>query len=542
MKASRKIIGSDIGFRDYTKSASGFINDFTGNDYVRPQFVRITDHDAWQFYKSNEWINATINRIVEACTKLKPKITLKDKSKKARPRHEHAIEMIQSFFDRPNGNKETMKELRTKFLRDLLVYGRGSMEKVHVGRVLNELYTIKADTLFMIADANGTLPDHKAYKQTLRNGSASRGSESIFFDKNEVILKVLRPSSETIYGEKPMDSLANTVASDILRATYNSNFFINGGEASGILSLEGMPKSELQKFKQNWKDNHVGVSKSHRLIAVNTKLNYARMAITNRDMEFTSYGKELRNKIFAVFGMQPVIMGLSDDTTSKVDPDQQNQNWKDYCLKPLLMLEAEAYQNEVLYDGFGLDEYEITFPGIDMVDMDAQSLMDERDIKNGVLTINEVRISRGKPVVPWGDTPMSILPGGNQVDPVTGQIIPPSQQENNTNKPTNSAKKPAKKPTGKKGIDCEDGHNVRFLEEQILRSFSICDTIRNMTADKVVELSALGDFKLHPKEESVIEGNIGQLVERYKADETIDYRKLSTDISNIVESTLGEQG
>ena len=536
MNVSRKIISSEIGLKDYSKSASGFINDFTGNAYVTPNFIRITDADALQFYKANEWINATVNKIIESCVKLNPKVVLKDKSSKPKPRHERTIEFINDFFESPNTNKESFRELRIKFLKDMLVYGRGTIEKVFKGTVLNELYSLKADTMTVMLDDNGMIAELKAYKQRVNN---KKKLSEIFFNKNEVIFKVFRPTTESIYGEKPLDTLANAVASDILRATYNSNFFVNGGEASGILSLEGMPKSELQKFRQYWKDNHVGVNKAHRMIAVNTKLNYARMAITNRDMEFTSYGRELRNKIFAVYGMQPVIMGLSDDTTSKIDPDKQNVNYKEYCLTPILMIEAETYLKEILKNGFGLDEYEIIFPGIDTVERDAQSLMDERDIKNGVLTINEVRVSRGMPEVPWGDTPMSVLPGGNQVDPDTGRIVPPSQQGNGT--ATAKPKPTAKKPKPKKHLlveDCDIEYGMVY--DRVMKAMTVCDTLKNINAEKVLEMISISDLKFAPADEAMFEGSIKMLVERYKANETIDYTKLSADVLDVVTKTLGD--
>lgn len=422
----RKIVSKDtIGVKDYKKSSSGFIYDTSLNGYVSPQYVKISDHEAEKFYRGNEWVNAVVNRLVDDCTKIPPKITLIDKTKELKPRHQRQIEFVYNFFLRPNPNKESFSQIREKFIKDMLVVGRGTDEKVlDENDILKEIYALKASTMDIMTNKHGMIPDTNAFVQKAKDGKDQK------WDKNEIIWTVFRPVSGTAYGEKPLDTLANAVASDILRATYNSNFFLNSAEAGGVLSLEGMSKAELKKFRQYWTTNHKGVNKAHKMVAVNVPIKHITNTITNRDMQFSEYGNELMMKIFAVYSMQPFIMGVINETTGKLNSKEQTQVYKDSALKPILRKEAYTYTTEILHDGFNMHEFQVEFEGVDLADAVTQSEIDRMDINSGILVINEVRSRRGLQPVPWGNTPISVMPGGGQIDPETGLLVPPSEQGN----------------------------------------------------------------------------------------------------------------
>lgn len=413
-------------------SSGGFVSDFIEGNYLRPQLIRLTDDEALQFYRHNEWVNSTVNRITNDCVRISPDIVPKDRARPITGRLRDRIFTVRKFIDDPNGNKESFADIRSKTIRDLLIFGRGAQEKVKIGNRIKELFSIPGRKVKINADVHGNLAQTKTYKledervkSKVTNNSNSRTFPTVFFDIDEIIFMVLEPRSDTLYGDKPLDTLANTVASDILRATYNTNFFINGAEARGILSLEKMGRTELKKFRQMWQASHKGVANAHRVTAVNVPVNYVRMALTNQDMQFDSYGRELRQKIFAVYHMQPIIMGIVDDSGTRAQPEAQIQAYKDGAIRPILTLESYTYTKEIIQDGFGFNDIEMTFGSLDLLDAKAQSDIDRQDSQMGIITINEIRLRRGMPSVPWGDTPVSIVPGGGQVDGA-GRLVPPS--------------------------------------------------------------------------------------------------------------------
>lgn len=421
------------------KNSAGFVEDLSYGETLRPALVTVSDADSWRFYKGNDWIFSTVNRIVHDCVKVKPKIVPKDKTRKVKGRIAARIKEVSNFLENPNSNKEHFFELREKSIRDMLVYGRSTMEKVLSSstRKLVELYAQTPKYITIAADGHGNVPTKRAYKLE----PPGRSNESIqWYDIDEMIFMTLLPVSTSVYGLKIMDSIANSVAADILRSVYNAKFFVNGAEAAGIIGLEGMSKTELNRFRSYWKENFKGANKAHKTAAVNVPVKYVRMALTNRDLQFKEYGVELRTKIFSAYNMQPFIMGIIDATTGKLNSVQQVESYKDGAIRPILTREEHYYTEEIIKMGFGYTDIVMEFPDIDLADIEKQSTIDSNDLKSGVIVINEIRRRRGLAEVPWGNTPLSMAPGGGQVDPTTGTVIPPSIQENG------GAPKPKPKP------------------------------------------------------------------------------------------------
>jgi HK97 family phage portal protein len=440
------------------KASRGFITDFTGpGGFSNVQDLKLTDAQAIQMWKCNPWLNSTVNRIVADICKIPPIVRPRD-NQIPTERQVRRINKVRALLDNPNENDESFSDIREKVLRDLLNIGRGAMEKVfgEDGTAdegnLTELYALAARNLRIRSDEYGNIPMNRAYKLSRFNGTSlnqstdsgsTRGTKDEFFDRDEVIFLVYQPVSWSLYGHKPMDTLANTVASDILRAMYNSVFFTNNGEASGILSVQGMSKAELKKLKQYFQARHKGASNAHRMLAVNVPIQWVQQAVTNRDMQFQEYGVELRQKIFAVYGMQPLVMGVLDSSTGRLNSEQQTQAYKDGALKPILRKESYYYTQEIIWNGFGFNDLEMVFPDVELLDTKTQSELDSKDTQAAILTINEVRARRNLPPVTWGDAPIMLLPGGGQINPDTGKVEMPNNTEGD--KKPKPEKKPAKK-------------------------------------------------------------------------------------------------
>ena len=513
----RKIVGNTISKRNYSKSARGFTGTYFGNQFVKPEFVKISDEDAIAFADGNEWVGAVVDRIIADCTKIKPSIALKDKTVEMKPRHKRQIDKAKAFFDKPNNNEESFINIRKKFIWDLLVLNRGYIEKVKDDGNLYEIYNLPAQEMYSKTDRHGAFPENNAFEQK------SGGNKSVKFDRDEIIFDVLRPRSGKLSGAKPLDILANAVATDILRAVYNSNYFINGGEASGILGLEGMSRKQLKRFRQYWKDNHVGAKKAHKMMAVNVPIKYSRMALSNRDMEFGEYGKELRNKVFAVFKMQPLIMGVVDGSTGKLNSEQQNDLYKTGALYPILAVEKHAYTNDILADGFDMNEFEVKFEGVNLKNAKTQTDIDNTNLSNGSITINEVRGTRGMPDVPWGHTPICTMPGGQQVDPDTGLLITPSDDDNSGSQDNGDDK------------DSEDKKLFVFAEDVVFAFGKLYGKYGTKKAlDMVPQIIEINKYADTIKDEAYCEGIFRDMYERYIDEKCVDISELSSWLSKRI--------
>jgi len=412
-----------------TKEASGFIEDIIFGDILTSAFERISDQDAFDLYKSNEWVGNTVNRIVRDCVKNEPVVVPIRKTNKVSKRQEGRIRKVQDFLWNPNKGKESFKEIREKLIRDELIYGRGGIEKVvdKDSRKLLEIYSVSGKDIRVMADKKGNLPPTKTYRLTKHPFSNSKtdNENTIWFDFDELIFVVLNPISRSLYGIKILDNIAFAVGVDILRSNYNGNFFVNGAEASGIISVPDLNKRAFRAFTSKWKTGHKGAAKSHRLAFTNSQVKFERMSLSNRDMEFGEYGKELRDKIFSGYGMQPVVMGIVDSTTGKLNSKEQINLYKEGGLRPVLEKEAYYYTLEILHMGFNMRDLKVTFPSIELADIETQTGIETQRLTAGTTYINEVRANHNEPPVDWGDRPVVLQPGGGQVNP-GGTLVPPS--------------------------------------------------------------------------------------------------------------------
>lgn len=400
--------------------------------------VKLQDDECYALYRASDWVRACIEKIIQTCTTYELKVVPKDKSKKG---GKSRIAKVQKFFDKPNKNKEGFFELRKKVLLDLLVINRAAIEKVwnNAHTRLLEVYSYEASNI-RVKSKDGVLLENNTYVIKMKDGTQKT------FDIDEMIYMVLCPTSNSWYGVKLLETLCDSIATDLLRNTYNSANFVNRGESSGILNINGLGRQDLRRFRADWEAKHKGASNAHRLAVVAAeKVEYTKMALTNKDLEFSEYGREILQKIFAVFGVMPYMMGLSFGQGAGIDPEKQIEVFHDGIIKSLLKLEAYYYTNEIIRDGFGYDDLTVEFPEASLRDKKKEADVDGVDIKNGVMTINERRAKLQMPPVPWGDTPISLDPGGPQVDPNTGKLRPPSQQSGNATNPPKPQAKPAPK-------------------------------------------------------------------------------------------------
>ena len=407
------------------KQATGFIDDVSMGDIFAPVMERITDDDAWSLYLINDWVASTVNRLVTDATKNRPVVSPIDTSVTIKPgsRLKRRIESANKFLFNPNDNKESFTTLRKKALTDLLVFGRGAHEK-NVDddtRKLEQLWSIKSRDLRINSDSHGNMPATDAYQLRPSGRRSNQKKEPIDFDIDEIIFMVRNPISSSHYGIKTLDFLAFSVSVDILRNTWNGNQFVNGAQPAALVSLLDMNKRDMRKFRADWR-KFKGANNAHKTAFVNTKIGYQALSLSSKDMEFSEYGRELRDKIFAAYGVQPMVMGITD-SSSRLNASQQMELYKENGVKPLLDIESDFYTREILHMGLGFRDLEITFPSIDIADNLTQSMIDGRNLQNAKVTVNELRRRDGEQDVAWGNAPVIILPGGGQIDPNTGQIV-----------------------------------------------------------------------------------------------------------------------
>jgi len=371
------------------KSSHALIDDMPDHKkQYRDREISISYEDMWKMYLRNEWIRACVDKITKAVTSTKLYAVARNESDVESPQVKEHIQTIQNLIDDPNTGLESFSDIRREILRDILIYDAGAMEIVYDDKgEVAELYSLSGSRVRLIVDEHGNFYDeNQAY--FLKPYDEFK-QKPVIFARNELIYFVSNPKSGSVYGLSPLESLYYAVLNDLNASKYNSDFFSNNAEASGILGLEGLNWTEMLKFKNYWKREIEG--KSHKVAMVNGRPTWTPMNMSNRDMQFLEYQRWLLCKIMAVYGMQPVVLGVIDPTTGKLNSAEQMEAFKNDTLKPLLSMECYQLTKVLVQQGFGFDDVIIESESVDITDEVSSTSIAVNLVGSGIITVNEAR-------------------------------------------------------------------------------------------------------------------------------------------------------
>lgn len=367
--------------------------------------------------------------------------------------NESHIEELTQFLMKPNRNKETLTDIMRQWARDLLEIDAAILVKVFTSdsyegeydserkeyikksatitlekktergikkvkksfhplkprgqRKLVEIYCRDAATFLPQGSWTGIIERWFQYswKMPLR--------EPLMFDRDEIVYTVRNPRSYSFYGWSPIQAIEDIVITLKSQLTYFEGFFRENGIPSGVLSILDTNTEELKRLKDYWRKEMTG--RRHNIPFIGRKVEYVPMSITSRDMEVLSTQQWFMKLVMAHYNLNIPILSLRGEAP-RAGTEAMIQREMFKAVKPLLDLFQYEINAEVLSE-FGYDDVEFKFEAYD-VDYDRKiKEIEWNDLRNGVLTVNEVRKKRGLDDVEWGDYPFNINAGISPFQP-----------------------------------------------------------------------------------------------------------------------------
>lgn len=244
---------------------------------------------------------------------------------------------------------------------------------------------------------------------------------------------------------------ARDVAEMILNSDrYNAAFIKNGATAGGFLTSDKTILEPIKKLiLEVWNKLHRGPKNVNKVAILDGGLKWEGTSVTHNDMQFTELQKTTIRSLLAAFRIQPVMLGIHDDSNYSNAKEQRRAFWVDSMIPRLRKIESTL--NESLAPLFGKDIYvEHDLNGVEDLQED-QKTKAERDqiyVVAGIKTINEVREELGLDAVAWGDTwnaPMGLM----AIEDHSAPVAPPTPEIPAPAKPQGE---PAKAATVDKGF------------------------------------------------------------------------------------------
>lgn len=360
------------------------------------------------------------------------------------------IDTLTEIFKHPNKENETFRTLLDKMVEDLLVLDAVSLEKTRYdGGELAELHFVDSATIRPVFDEYGnqdieiplrtkhneekTLP--VSYVQVLmasQYGGPESGEIVAAWAKKDFIHFHMHPQGamESFgYGLSPLEGVLSVVANLLNADNYNGTYFETGSFPPIILQLAGnMNQRDLEAFREYFFAEMEG--NFHRpaiLAGVQDAKVLNLKELTNRDMQFMEYTRFLARLMAAAYGLSGQDIGLVDDlnrATSEVQKDLSEA--KGYG--SILNLFKEIFNQEVVWKDFGYTDLEFDWVVEDTTDPQKQMQIYDVALKNGTMTMNEVREKLGEqPYEEWANQPMIL--GASGYLPIVMQPEEPKVEE-----------------------------------------------------------------------------------------------------------------
>jgi HK97 family phage portal protein len=373
-----------------------YLQDYQATDSKIGRDLHVSYVQLEILYKKESWVRSAVDAIVRGATSQGFKL-IADEGTNLNNVDKKKLAQLRTIFEQPN-DEDTFTDLVEEIIIDLHIYGDAYLEVVYGKDGLPAaLYNVYCPSMRVLVNEHGVV---KGYVQ-LKGGWGS--TEYVTFKKENIIhIRMPNPGNE-VYGLSPLESLAMPIETDLYAQAYNRDFFKNDATPRLHVDMGNCTIDQLNRNRLYWRTQFRGTGNPHKTIVTEGGAKVTPVGTPPKDMEFLNQRKFSRDEILGVFGVPPGKVGIYEDA-NRANAKEQDRTFKAEKIIPL-QNKLEEKINRAIVTKFELP-YKFKFVEIDLEDESEQSEIDERDLRGGVVTINEVRRRRGLKDVEWGNTPI----------------------------------------------------------------------------------------------------------------------------------------
>lgn len=365
----------------------------------------LSNDELWAVYRQTPEVRASIESIVRVISTWDWYIEPVETIPKDDALYDIALDAAEEarrFLSAPNEDGEVWQTWCSKSARDLLVYDAWATENVFgPGGSLEELVTLPGGTVHPRVDRHQRVVD---YKQVT-------GDAEVFLDRDQVVYFNLFPNSQKPGGTPLIETLINEVIT-LLRSSKHLMLAYDADEvAPGVLLLAGIAGQAADRAVASLR-NMRGADHKLRVLTTNNPrgldAKWVEFRHTPKDLDMKELVKEIRRTVWRVFGVKPITMGDTESTpraTAEVQVEAEDSG----LIRPIIELLQAQMNMRILPLIVGADMAGLVQFRFDLdrdataADSKAEAEADGMDFDRGGLTINELRVKRGRLPVEGGD-------------------------------------------------------------------------------------------------------------------------------------------
>ena len=371
------------------------------------------------------------------------------------------INEIKTFFRRPDRVHNWSAWLRM-LLEDLLVIDAATLYRQRARNgSLYALLPIDGATIKRVIDDCGRTPvaPAPAYQQVLK------GMPAVDYTAQDLIYAPRNVRTNRVYGYSPVEQIVMTVNIALRKQITTLQYFTEGNIPDALIGVpDTWNPDQISQF-QTWFDSLMLGNTASRRHA--TFVPGGMTPTFTRDPELKSAIDEWLARVccfcFSI-SPQPFVAQMNRATASTAHDQSISEG-----LIPLQNWVKELV-DDIIANDFDAPELEFTWVDDREVDPNVSSQIRERDVKAGIISVNEARDDLGLEPVDGGEEPMVLTSVGyvkldaNEIDPnevgpaVLANPAAPQLDENGKPvKPANDGKQPVAQESTKAGPKEEAG-------------------------------------------------------------------------------------
>lgn len=265
-----------------------------------------------------------------------------------------------------------------------------------------ELWPMRADKMHTMPGTSG--PRHI-------RGWRYDGEFGQPFYSPEVVTQLIKYNPlEPYAGASPIAPLVATLEMANAAVKHNARIFKNGGIPDYLIIVEGITvQREVDEFYERWDKRFGSGTGVNRPAFMPNVKDVKPMAFSNREMEFQQLMKWYVEEAARVYGVPQPFLGALGDATLQNVANLYRFLWENTLIPETVWI-AQRLSSDLL-PKLGWPDLRVAFDytHVEWITEDEEIRLKKEDLylKEGVLTINQVRAQRGWSPVAWGHVPRS---------------------------------------------------------------------------------------------------------------------------------------
>jgi hypothetical protein len=305
------------------------------------------------------------------------------------------VQVLTENFEAPNPD-DSFRSLIEQVLEDVIVGGFGAIElDLVTGWTLDSadkppllMWPVDGATIRIMTDWDGR-PDSPRYAQV----TGLYGADGqIVLNDNELSYIRLNPRTHTPFGLGRLEVAFETINAFLGAYRYAGRLASNS-VVQYALWVQGLTPAHHERLIRWWQDEIEGTGRVP-IMSAESKPEVLRFAAGN-DADLRLAWQEFLVRIIAnAFDLPAQFLGLEQDVNRSTAGTMSDLGFRS-AIVPTARLVAEYLTRDAIAKRLGWTDLEFVFTDVDAQDEMEQAQIDEILLRNGVVTVNEVRRARG---------------------------------------------------------------------------------------------------------------------------------------------------